>query len=465
MHQPRKWWIGLPALAGLVYVAAQTLTPQIEADLASRVAGRLGVDPAKVSVSGRDVTLTGVAPDGLAALRKEPGLRRVAVSGAPAAPLPVAEPQKPAAPTEPYVFSATLGDSVVALGGKLPNEALREKAVTLASAAGGGRAVSDGAQIDAHVPPGDYSAALVAALETLAALERGKATLSDARLSIEGEGRVNVRADSLAAQAKARLPEGFELARVAVAPGPVSPYVFEAVRKGAVVTLTGFAPDEAARGRLVAAAKRRAFDATVEDRLEIAQGAPPNFKEAAEAALNALARLEDGRLALSDTALALSGMTRFEGARAGIESTLDESLPKNFKSDLRLVAPAPAPPLDAASCRAALSALSRTPIAFENDDSGVADESAAQLDSLTAAVLRCRGVPIEVAGHLDDQGGAELTRDRSKRRAQRVVDRFIKAGADSFRVWAMGYGAERPLAPNDSDDNRARNRRIEFLVK
>jgi OOP family OmpA-OmpF porin len=80
-------------------------------------------------------------------------------------------------------------------------------------------------------------------------------------------------------------------------------------------------------------------------------------------------------------------------------------------------------------------------------------------------VLRCQTVPIEVAGFLDDDGSAELLRDRSKRRAALVVDKFVKAGADSFRVWATGYGGERPIAPNDSEENRARNRRIEFIVK
>ncbi|MEK4033612.1 OmpA family protein [Methylocystis sp. IM3] len=464
MHQPRKWWIGLPVLAGLVYFAAQSLTPRIEADLAARIAARLGVDPAKVAVSGRDATLSGAPPNARAALRDEPGLRRLVFSAAPAA-APVAEPAKQAPLADAYVFSATLGDGVVALGGALPNEALREKAVALASAAGGGRAVSDGARIDAHAPPGDYAAALAAALGALGALEQGKTTLSDGRLSVDGRGRANVRAEALATQLRARLPQGFELARVAVTPGPVSPYLFEAVRKGGALTLSGYAPDEAARGRLVEAARRRAFDATVEDRLEIAPGAPQKFTEAAEAALGALARLADGRLALSDTSLALSGAARVEGARASIQKGLDERLPGTVVSDLRLVAPAPGAPLDAAACRAALSALSQTPIRFENDDSAVSEESAALMDGLTATALRCRGVSIEVAGHLDDQGAPELARERSKRQAQRVVDRFVEAGADPFRVWAMGYGAERPLAPNDGEDNRARNRRIEFNVK
>lgn len=468
MHQPRKWWIGLPVLAVLVYAAATSLTPRIEADLASRVAARLNLDPAKVSVSGRDVTVSGVAPDALAALRDEPGLRKVAVAGA-AAPAAVppsggGAPQgQPPAP--PYVFAVTLRENLVALDGKLPDEALRRQAIARASAAGPGLAVTDSAVIDPHAPAGDYAAALGAALDALDALTQGKVTLADGRLSIEGKGRANVRAGTLAASVKARLPAGYELAKADVAPGAVSPYVFEATRKEGVVTLSGFAPDAGAHARLADFARRRFFDATLTDRLDVAPGAPPKFLDAAEAGLAALARLEEGRLVLTDTDLGLTGSARFDAARAEIGAALEAGAPAGFKPDPRLATHAPGAPLDAESCRAAFAQLSRTPVLFDADDAAISDVSLPLLDSLTATALRCRSAPIEVAGHLDDQDAGELLRDRSKRRAQLIVDRFLKAGADSFHVWAMGYGAERPLAPNDSAENRAKNRRIEFIVK
>lgn len=472
MHQPRKWWIGLPVLAGLIFFATQSLTPRIEAELRSRVAARLSIDPAQIDVSGRDVTISGLASLSrerpLAALRDEPGLRRVTETGDSAAVVahtPAAEPSKPSAPREPYVFSATLGASLVALDGKLPDDALRKRAVALASTAGAGLAVSDGTKIDADPPSGDYAAALGVALDALGSLAQGNVTLSGGRLSIEGKGRANVRAESIAADVRARLPQGFELVKVEVSPGPVSPFVFEADRKAATTTLTGFVPDEGSRARLIDGARRRFYDSKVEDRLVVAQGAPPKFTEAAEAALAALARLDEGKLSLADAKLSVSGRARYDGARAEIAASLDEHLPTSFKSDVTLATHTLGAPLEAAGCRAAFAELSRTPVLFDADDAAISDESAALLDGMTATILRCATVPIEVAGHTDDQGIAEINRDRSKRRARLVVEKFVKAGADSFHVWAMGYGGERPVAPNDSDENRARNRRIEFIVK
>ncbi|WP_457796050.1 OmpA family protein [Methylocystis sp. S23] len=469
MHQPKKWWIGAPVLAGLVYVAAQSLTPQIEAALKANVSSRLSIDPARIAVAGRDVTISGAAPGlkEMAALRADYGVRKIDAAGgvSPAEPsIAPAAPEPPPPPREPYVFAATLGESLVALDGKLPSESLQKRAVALAAAAGAGLAVSDGTKIDAAAPQGDYAAAIETALDALRRLATGRVSLAGSKLAIEGEGRENVRAETLAAEIKARLPQGFELARADVAPGPVSPYVFQAMREGHKTVLAGFVPDEATRNRIVDNARRRFFDSIVEDRLTLAKGAPDKFAEAAGAGLAALARMDSGNLLIGDGSMSLAGAARYEGARVEIEKTFESSLPKGFKGETRLVARTPGAPLDAAGCRSAFSELSKTPIRFEADDA-ISDESAALLDALTVAALRCRAVPIEVAGHTDDRGVAELNRDRSKRRASLVVDRFLKAGADSFHVWPMGYGGERPIAPNDGDDNRARNWRIEFNVK
>lgn len=469
MRQPRKWWIGLPVLAGLAYAAAQTLIPQIEAALKAELAERLSVAPERISVVGRDVAISGAAipPEQIAALRTRYGLRKISAAGV-SAPVvaPATGPETPKAtpPHEPYAFSATLGDSFVALDGKLPSGALQKRAVVLAAASGAGLAVSDGTKIDADSPQGDYAAALDVALDALRRLASGKVSLVEGKLAVEGRGRENVRAETLSAELRSRLPQGFELAVVDVAPGPVSPYLFHAAREGYKTVLAGFVPDDSARDRILDNARRRFFDSIVEDQLSVATGAPDKFADAAIAGLAALARMESGELSMSNGDMTLSGAVRYEGARDAIAKSFESGLPKDFKGETRLVARALGPPLDASGCRAAFSELSKTPIRFENDDA-ISDESGALLDALTVAVLRCPTAAIEVAGHVDDQGDPELDRLRSKRRAALVVERFLAAGADSFHVWAMGYGGERPVAPNDGEANRARNRRIEFNVK
>ena len=53
----------------------------------------------------------------------------------------------------------------------------------------------------------------------------------------------------------------------------------------------------------------------------------------------------------------------------------------------------------------------------------------------------------------------------SGKRAQAVVDYLVKAGLPASRFTAVGYGSSQPVAGNDTDEGKAQNRRIEFLVR
>lgn len=581
MLQPKKWWLGLPIVAGFAYFAAFEETPEIEKDIAQRLGAKLAqtqdaVDNPQISVSGRDATLTGVALDenlkglALAELRNIAGVRFVADATAALAPskpftasferrgakivlsghvptkgardkiraaaaaagaelsdgselaagapdnfsaltdyaiaqlakldpgkasladnrLSLAGEAKTAADYDgllaaaksapsgvvvaaldlspprvsPYVWSAASVGEMVALTGSIPSNDLRAKIVAKAASIGAG-AVSDATQIGAGAPTGDFESAVSFAIAELGKLAHGKAVLTDAKLVIEGQGRENVSAATIEEDARTSLPQGFELARVEVEAGPVSPYVFSAKRSGDAVTLSGYVLDEAQKEKILSAAKRQFFNASVIDQLAIAKGAPANFAAAANAALRALARLEGGEFALSGAAASLDGLALYPKATADIEAKFAAALPQSFKKETHLLARTPGSNLSAQQCQARLSELtSKTNILFNADDS-ISDDSAPLLDAVAATVLRCQESNIEVAGHTDSLGIAEVNRDVSRRRAQSVVDQLIKAGADPLKLSAVGHGGEQPIAENDTDENRARNRRIEFIVK
>jgi OOP family OmpA-OmpF porin len=87
------------------------------------------------------------------------------------------------------------------------------------------------------------------------------------------------------------------------------------------------------------------------------------------------------------------------------------------------------------------------------------------LDKLAAAAKSCPAMHIEVGGHASAEGGAEINQQLSFRRAQSVVAYLSKAGVDAALLEAIGYGTTRPIAPNDTVENMAKNRRIEFTVR
>jgi outer membrane protein OmpA-like peptidoglycan-associated protein len=71
---------------------------------------------------------------------------------------------------------------------------------------------------------------------------------------------------------------------------------------------------------------------------------------------------------------------------------------------------------------------------------------------------------IEVQGHTDNRGDPNLNMRLSQQRAESVQQWLIRHGVEPARLMAKGYGATRPLAPNITQQNRARNRRVQFMI-
>src|SRR6202000_3146336 len=94
----------------------------------------------------------------------------------------------------------------------------------------------------------------------------------------------------------------------------ISPYVFTIEKSDGQARLTGYAPDEAARADLVAAAKAAFFDDTVTDELRIGKGAPAGWADVLKSTFPSLARLSSGKLASSDTTITVNGLAIYEKA-------------------------------------------------------------------------------------------------------------------------------------------------------
>ena len=104
-------------------------------------------------------------------------------------------------------------------------------------------------------------------------------------------------------------------------------------------------------------------------------------------------------------------------------------------------------------------------IAFEFASAELAPASLPTLDRLAQAAKTCPGMQIEVAGHASSEGSAIMNQQLSLKRARSVVTYLVEAGVDAAQLQPVGYGASRPVAPNDGNENMAKNRRIEFTVR
>ena len=104
------------------------------------------------------------------------------------------------------------------------------------------------------------------------------------------------------------------------------------------------------------------------------------------------------------------------------------------------------------------------PIQFDFNSSVVRDESMIRIDELAELMERYPKLRLEIQGHTDNIGGEEFNQKLSDARAKSVMQEMIKRGIEEKRLRARGFGMSQPVAPNDSERNRAINRRTQFVV-
>jgi len=102
-------------------------------------------------------------------------------------------------------------------------------------------------------------------------------------------------------------------------------------------------------------------------------------------------------------------------------------------------------------------------IHFEFNKDRIRPDSHPVLNAVVDVLQRNRDIRIEVQGHTDDRGAAAHNRSLSQRRADSVKKYLVAQGVTPERLTSLGYGFERPLVDNTTEQNRALNRRVQFV--
>lgn len=101
---------------------------------------------------------------------------------------------------------------------------------------------------------------------------------------------------------------------------------------------------------------------------------------------------------------------------------------------------------------------------FDFDKDDLKPESVAELERLIRFLKVNSTVSIELGGHTDNKGSREYNLVLSNNRAKAVADYLIKRGVSDKRISYQGYGFDRPIADNATDQGRAQNRRTEVII-
>ncbi len=103
-------------------------------------------------------------------------------------------------------------------------------------------------------------------------------------------------------------------------------------------------------------------------------------------------------------------------------------------------------------------------IYFDFDKATLRPESIEELERVVKFLQENPSLRIEISGHTDSDGSEAYNLRLSQARAQAVVDYLISRGISSRRLTAKGYGESRPIAPNDTPENKQKNRRTELKI-
>ena len=103
-------------------------------------------------------------------------------------------------------------------------------------------------------------------------------------------------------------------------------------------------------------------------------------------------------------------------------------------------------------------------IFFDVNKYDLKPESITELNKLKDILQKNPSMKVELGGHTDSDGDDKSNQILSENRAKAVVDWLIKNGIDASRLTYKGYGETQPVVPNDSPENKAKNRRKEVKI-
>jgi OOP family OmpA-OmpF porin len=102
-------------------------------------------------------------------------------------------------------------------------------------------------------------------------------------------------------------------------------------------------------------------------------------------------------------------------------------------------------------------------INFETGKSDIQSDSQAIIEQLAEMLNANTALKISIEGHTDNVGNAASNKTLSENRSKAVKNALVAKGTDQSRMTSKGFGQEKPIADNATDDGKAKNRRVEIV--
>ncbi len=365
-------------------------------------------------------------------------------------------------------LDAKLTDGKVALAGRLPNQADKDRVLAQAATVYGAGNFIDRLTVgDSIGGDGWMSAALGLLPLANRAGAGGGVSITGDTATISGQApSEEVRKDLVAKATSAAA--GMSLTDKLTVGALLPP--FTAKLAGGKVTLDGTVPDQSSLDRILAAAAAAFGAGNFASNLKIA--APgSNFSWGTDWLQKILSWIpflgrfgSKGDISFNGQSLTVNG----EVATADIKTRLLDDIRAIFGTNYTIVdniTIVESLHSEAeARAQADLKQLLLKGIEFDTASDKVTPAGAAVLAAAAKALAEHQEANIEISGHTDNVGAARMNEGLSQRRAASVKRYLTVKGVAADRMTPKGYGMTQPIADNATEEGRAHNRRIEFRV-
>lgn len=327
------------------------------------------------------------------------------------------------------------------------------------------------------VPSPDWAEAVEVALATVARLPAGNLTFSDTEVALVVPHDADTAGfEALAGQLRGDLPEGFSLTARQLEAPPVGDDAAPTVEFVTTLSpdghlhLQGRLADAQMRDVVTSYANARFGAASVRVSTTLDEAMPDGWARRVLAGLEALTELDHGTLRVRDDWVELRGRSGNPDASDVVARILADRLGGDQDLRLAVIYDESLDPVASAStpqsCVADIAEiLAERQITFAPGSADIDADSAATLDKIAAVLRDCGSLRLEIGGHTDSQGRAELNDALSLRRADAVREALLARRVLVGNFTTRGYGAARPVADNATAAGREANRRIEFLLR
>ena len=226
------------------------------------------------------------------------------------------------------------------------------------------------------------------------------------------------------------------------------------------VVIKGVVATSSDKQQLLEKLKAQYPNQAVRDEIEVRSNIsiPTNWQQIATAIIDSdISNIRQGRIDIHGTTISLHGKVSSLEQKQAIQNRIHTRLTDLYQLENQLV-------VVEGEQRLIDDTLGNRIVEFESGSANLTPMGLGILDDMAAALRRIGDKPVLITGHTDNVGNSTANLALSNERAEAVKQYLIGRNIDATRLSTTGKGDSDPIASNDNEEGRTRNRRIEFTL-